>query len=184
MGDTGRAVVAHLDRDRGLITVAVCGSASCAGHTVETLGPLSGDWAISYGYVRLALAVRRDGRPVLAYNDPDTGAARILTWATATCAGTPQVTELRHVVPLRGFGFAFDDHDRPLIAGYSRDDDRVTLHACADERCDDGRDVPLLRAAEPGSLELAIGPDRLPRVVWGAAGEYNVLTCDRPRCGA
>ncbi|MET8154836.1 hypothetical protein ABZT47_00600 [Sphaerisporangium sp. NPDC005289] len=183
VGTTGRAVVAHFDRERGLITVAVCGSVSCADHTVQTLGPLPDDWAVSYDYVRLALAVRRDGRPVLVYNDAESGAARILTCATATCAGTPKVTELRRLAPLRGFGFALDDRDRPLIAGYSRDDDRVTLLACADDGCDDVREAPLLRAAELGPLELAIGPDRLPRIVWGAAGEYHILTCDRPRCG-
>ncbi|WP_405139868.1 hypothetical protein OG589_24335 [Sphaerisporangium sp. NBC_01403] len=183
VGGTGRAVVAHLDRRSGRISVAVCGSVSCEGHTVEVLGPLPGTWAMSHRFVRLALAVRRDGRPVLAYNDPETGAARILTCATVICAGTPHVTELRRLMSLRGFGFALDDHDRPLIAGYSPDDDRVTLLACADERCDVRREAPLLRAAEPGPLELAIGPDRLPRVVWGGAGEYNVLTCDRPRCG-
>ncbi|MET8140965.1 hypothetical protein ABZU32_11710 [Sphaerisporangium sp. NPDC005288] len=183
VGNTGSAVVAHLDRERRLITVAACESVSCESHTVRTLGPLPGDWAGSSDFVRLALAVRRDGRPVLAYNDPGTGAARILTCVTVTCAGTPQVTELRRLAPLRGFGFALDDRDRPLIAGYSRGDDRVTLLACADETCDDRREASFLRAAKPGSLELAIGPDRLPRIVWGAAGEYDILTCDRPRCG-
>jgi hypothetical protein len=193
----GRPVVAMAERDSGAVTVISCDRPECR-HPRLTRpvpppahSPNASDIFADRLLDGVKLVIPRDDRPVLAYTDPGTGEARLARCRTPDCAAAdgmaltgPGLWSTRPAIALDG--------DRPLVATYDLRRKAAVLIDCQDAGCTHRRSVVLGTLKNgPGYLDLAVGADRRPRVLWGDespdlfsdGGPLHLTTCARPRCG-
>ncbi|WP_433182431.1 hypothetical protein [Actinoallomurus sp. CA-150999] len=197
VGRDGRAVVATQDRRSGAITMIRCDRSECRHPQLTRPVPPSEplpdtDPPQDDRYVDgVKVVIPRDDRPVLAYHDSRTGAERLLRCRTPDCAAADVVTltgpglwNLRPALVLDG--------DRPLVATYDLGRKAAVLIDCQDAGCARRRSVVLGRLKNrPGYLDLAVGGDRRPRVLWTderaglsvGTSRLHLTTCARLRCG-
>jgi hypothetical protein len=193
-GQSGRPVMAYENRDSGAVTVISCDSIEChhprvtqPSPPVRAHTPLSADDRDLDG---IDLVVPPDDRPVLTFRNARTGAAQLLHCRTSDCAHADN-TALTGPGPWRSWpALTLDRDGRPLTATY--DHGMLVLIACRDFGCDHRRSVALAKLKNgPGYLDLAIGRDRRPVVLWSdetpyaidGIGPLHLTTCTRPRCG-
>ncbi|WP_406675141.1 hypothetical protein WBK31_16135 [Nonomuraea sp. N2-4H] len=133
----GRPVAAQLDATTGAVHVVSCQDAACARATVRT--PVPGSAAMERDVLRslagsaLTLAMREDGRPVIAYQAGGDGALTLLDCRTPDCAdgGTVRLAEATSGPPV----LVLDQAGRALLAYRDVERDRLALASCAGVRC-------------------------------------------------
>lgn len=190
----GRPVIAYADLIKRKVTIAICDTVACehpatrAFDMPDRSSPRY-DPRRSFGDLRLQVAVRSDGRPVIVHNGGGTGDTTILLCRDPSCSGTPRTVSASELVTLSAPGLALDPAGRPVLAGYDPADPPVAALFCRDDDCV-GRDVTsLIPTSYVGEVDVAIGPDRRPRIVWYGtldgrrAPTYHVLTCTDAWCG-
>jgi hypothetical protein len=192
-GSGGRPVAAYEDRATGVVTVISCDDAACRRPKVTEIGGrvLARSVEDDPYLDGVEIVVTPDDRPVIAYRDARTGAARLLRCRTPDCAKANTVT-------ITGPGFwrpwpalALGPDGRPLVATYDLARSRVVLIACHDAGCQRRTSVPLAPLAKgPGHLDLLVGSDGRPRVLWAdyarsdfGSGPLHLTMCERIRCG-
>ncbi len=137
-------------------------------------------------HTRIQVEVTPDGRPVVLFRNVRTGRVQLVSCRSRGCRNPTSAT----LAPGWHAALELDGRGRPLVATYSAAGDRVVLVSCSGVACRDRTRVPLARVREhPGSIDLAIGADGRPRVLWTDLvgedthdGVLHVLTCQRPRC--
>ncbi|MEN3535808.1 hypothetical protein AAH991_11890 [Microbispora sp. ZYX-F-249] len=188
----GRPVIAFVDRVSRRTTVVSCDSPACphprshAFTASESPEPVLWGWLT--GSLRIQMAIGPDGRPVIVENDPEREVSKILFCPDRECSGAPRSVTVSEIATRSAPGLALDAAGRPILAGYDTENLWVTVLACEDTGCARRRLTPLIPANAFGPLDLVIGPDRRPRIVWygtpdrGGTPAYHVLTCADPYC--
>ncbi|MFG1694632.1 hypothetical protein [Nonomuraea sp. NPDC049309] len=133
----GRPVAAQLDATTGAVHVVSCQDAACARATVRT--PVPGSAAGERDVLRspagsgLVLAMREDGRPVIAYQAGTDGALTLLDCRTPDCAdgSTARLSEATGGPPV----LVLDRPGRAVLAYRDVERDRIALASCAGVRC-------------------------------------------------
>ncbi|MEV7807366.1 hypothetical protein AB0O28_30905 [Microbispora sp. NPDC088329] len=190
----GRPVIAYADLITGKATIAICDTVAC-GHPALRAFDMSDrsspryDPRRSFDDLRLQVAVRPDGRPVIVHNGGGTGDTTIMICRDPSCSGTPRTVSASELVTRSAPGLALDPAGRPVLAGYDAADPPVAVLSCRDDDCV-GRDVThLVPTSHVGEVDVAIGPDRRARIVWYGTIDgrrtptYHVLTCADAWCG-
>ncbi|MEN3535807.1 hypothetical protein AAH991_11885 [Microbispora sp. ZYX-F-249] len=189
-----RPVIAYADPITRKVTIAICDTVAC-GHPAMRAFDMPDrsspryDPRRSFDDLRLQVAVRPDGRPVIVHNGGGTGDTTILLCRDPSCSGTPRTVPASELVALSAPGLALDPAGRPVLAGYDAAGPPVAVLFCRDDDCV-GRGVTrLVPTSHVGEADVAIGPDRRPRVVWYGTRDgrttptYHVLTCADAWCG-
>ncbi|WP_432932041.1 hypothetical protein ACQPZZ_13460 [Microbispora sp. CA-135349] len=188
----GRPVIAFVDRVSRETTVVSCDSPACphprthAFTASESPEPVLWGWLT--GSLRIQMAIGPDGRPVIVENDPEREVTKILFCPDPACFRPPRSVTVSEIATRSSPGLALDAAGRPILAGYDTEDLRVTVLACEDTGCARRRLTHLIPANAFGPLDLVVGPDRRPRIVWygtpdrGGTPAYHVLTCADPYC--
>ncbi|MEU4573654.1 hypothetical protein [Nonomuraea sp. NPDC023979] len=157
-GPDGRPVAAVRDGDSGAVSLVTCGTADCASATVTTPGPpLTAAGARMRG---LSLAVRRDGRPVIAYGDPAAGAIKLLDCQDRACSRAQSATLAgdRHEDPP---GLVLSG-DRALVATFA--DAHLVVHSCRGTAC---RATRIAKAGNvPEQLAMSLTGTGRPVIAW------------------
>ncbi|MFB9469570.1 hypothetical protein ACFFR3_08625 [Nonomuraea salmonea] len=169
----GRPVAAQLDATTGAVHVVSCQDAACERATVST--PVRGSAAPARGFALgtprsgLALAMRRDGRPVIAYQAGAGGAVTLLDCRTADCPDgrTTRLSEAVHGPPV----LVLDRAGRALVAYQDVTRDRIALTSCAATRCGT---VPVARLnGAGGRLAMTLDTAGRPILAWTAAHDRD-----------
>ncbi|ASU82042.1 hypothetical protein CDO52_03920 [Nocardiopsis gilva YIM 90087] len=198
----GSPVVSVYDRFDGSVRLLSCSDADCSANMQRTLKParyVRSEEGEFPGKTRVSgsrVAVRPDGRPVVAYRDPVDGSSRILDCQDVDCSETEErdLTGPGEQRPLPGL--AVDREGRPQLVTTDADGRALVLISCADRGCEERRTVPLFPGNKSRLLDIALvlGPDDRPVIaanylsdrsgVAGVDGEGPILLrCDRSRCG-
>ncbi|GIH59757.1 hypothetical protein [Microbispora siamensis] len=190
----GRPVIAYADLIRRKVIIAICDTAACGHPAIRAFDMPDRsspryDPRRSLDDLRLQVAVRPDGRLVIVHNGGGTGDTTIMLCRDSSCSGTPRTVASSELVTLSAPGLALDPAGRPVLAGYDAADPSVAVLSCRDDDCA-GRGVThLVPRSDVGEVDVAIGPDRRPRVVWYGTLDgrrtptYHVLTCADAWCG-
>ncbi|MEV0314865.1 hypothetical protein [Nonomuraea fuscirosea] len=166
LGPEDRPVAARIDAVDGQIHVISCPDAACHRPTVTRPVPPApsslDDLPWTFG---LDLAVRPDGRPVIAYRDPRDQANKLLDCRTPDCAQADVRTlgagDEYHAIP----ALALDRSGRPLVAYESREHQRLMLAVCTGSRC---ASIPVAknRNGFGERLAMTINADGNPAIAW------------------
>lgn len=116
------------------------------------------DSALDFGrHVRLAL--RDDGRPVLAYHEDALGSVRLYNCADAVCSSG----SMRNIATAgdagEGIALALRGDGRPLIAYIDGSGDSLHIYSCSNAECTAGTSSALDTSVSPGSLDMALRAD-------------------------
>jgi hypothetical protein len=140
------------------------------------------------------VAVPPDDRPVAAYHDGRTGAARLLRCRAPDCRALDTVTLTAPGVSRPWPALALNRAGHPLVATYDLARRRLVLIACHDAGCTSRTEVPIAPMEKgPGYLDLVIGRDRQPWVLWldapsslfeSGGGPLHLTICQDRRCTA
>jgi hypothetical protein len=90
IGTDGNPVVAYFDNTTTDLMVAKCQNPACTGSPVITTVEASADIVGYYA----GIAVRADGRPIIAYADITTNDLKVAACVNAACTGTATITTL------------------------------------------------------------------------------------------
>lgn len=166
MAPGDRPVVARFDTTSGQIDVISCADAACLRPRVtrpvpayppgvnDRLGRETG----------LALAVRADGRPMIAYRDMNDRATKLLDCRTPDCAQADVIT-LDAGGPYRSTpALVLDRAARPLVAYQNQDGTRLMLATCIGRRCVSTA-VARMRGAGEG-LAMTMNGQGKPTIAW------------------
>jgi hypothetical protein len=193
VGRGDRPVVAYEDKMTGGLTMVSCDAAACAHPRVtrENPPPLPESRGPDPYVDGVDIAVPPDDRPIVTQRDGRTGTALLRRCRTPGCAQTDTVR-------LTGPGqwrpwpaLELDRAGRPVVATYDLDRHHTVLIACHDSGCARRTQVVLGRFEQgPGYLDLAIGRDGDPRVLWSdqpqslffSSGPLHLTICRDPRC--
>ncbi|MER7547382.1 hypothetical protein ABTW95_30670 [Spirillospora sp. NPDC127506] len=205
LGRSGRPVAVYEDLVNGGITVVSCGDASCRRRRTTQLVPRrdltveqeeklhagrqAAFWTSNAYPDAVEVAVPGDDRPVITYRDVITGAATMLRCRTPDCATADTAVLSPPGLAQQAPALALGTDGLPLVAVHDLTGSSVTLLACRDAGCT-RRDATRVGAYTeiPGPLDLAVGRDGRPRILWAARtagrphGELHLTTCRRPRC--
>ncbi|MFC4010829.1 hypothetical protein ACFOY2_26615 [Nonomuraea purpurea] len=161
-----RPVAARYDPATGQIHVISCLDAAChqprVTSPVPPAAPNPGHRVWTAG---LAMAVRPDGRPAIAYRDLRDHAAKLLDCRTLDCAQADVRTlgagSEYHSVP----ALALDRAGRPLVAFESLDQRRLMLAICTGSRCES---VPVSknRSGFGERLVMTMNAEGAPAIAW------------------
>lgn len=116
------------------------------------------DSALDFGrHVRLAL--RDDGRPVLAYHEDALGSVRLYNCADAVCSSG----SMRNIATAgdagEGIALALRGDGRPLIAYIDGSGDSLHIYSCSNAECTVGISSALDTSVSPGTLDMALRAD-------------------------
>ncbi|MEV4173804.1 hypothetical protein [Nonomuraea sp. NPDC049709] len=166
VGPGDRPVAARYDPGNGQIHVISCLDVACHQPTVTRPVPPSpsstDDLPWTFG---LAMAVRPDGRPVIAYRDLRDQANKLLDCRTPDCAQVDVRTlgagDEYHAVP----ALVLDRAGRPLVAFESREHQRLMLAICTGSRCES---IPVSknRGGFGERLAMALNAEGDPTIAW------------------
>ncbi|WP_021593764.1 hypothetical protein [Actinomadura welshii] len=203
VGAGGRPVVAYQDYWSGAVTLLSCSDPDCRNTVVRhPVAPSSPRWRQGetsrpnrfYWMGGVEMAVPQDGRPVFVYRDAKTGSARFARCRTPDCA-TVDARTLTGRLPSDAPDLVLGPDGLPLIATFDTSRRRAVLIACKVADCS-ARDTVDLGAFSagflPGTLDVTVGRDGRPRVLWhgrpadGKRADFRtfLLTCREARCGA
>ncbi|WP_188196823.1 hypothetical protein [Nonomuraea sp. SYSU D8015] len=161
-GPDGRPVAAVRDGDTGAVSLVTCETADCASATVTRPGPpVPADEVAEAGMRGLSLAVRRDGRPVIAYGDPRAGAIKLLDCQDRACSGAQSTTlagsDHYNVPP--GLGLSAD---QALVATFVGK--HLVVYSCQGTAC---RAARIAKARySPGRLAMSLDQTGRPVIAW------------------
>jgi hypothetical protein len=133
----GRPVAARFDIHNGQIHVISCADAACLRTRVtRPVPPYPPSVESERGRdTGLALVVRPDGRPLIAYRDRNDRATKLLDCRTPDCAQAEVIT-LDAGGPYRSTPvMVLDRAGRPLVAYQNHDGTRLMLATCTGPRC-------------------------------------------------
>jgi len=166
------------DRDLRLYD---CADASCSSGTARTL-----DGATDSAGQDVVIAIRPDGRPILAYHYGTSADLRLFDCADVDClAGTVRIGETIGSVGT-STSIAIRADGRPVVSSYQQSGGGVRLWDCADVNCSSGtaRSIDPLDAAGSQGTALAVRSDGRPVVAYlslsGARTRLHV--CGRSDC--
>ncbi|MEV0386698.1 hypothetical protein [Nonomuraea sp. NPDC050643] len=164
VGADDRPVVARMDSRTGAVHVVSCEDPACARpHVTRPVAPRTIEPTRDGPRHAVAVAVRLDGRPVLAYQDIRDSAVRYLDCRTRDCG--------RHVtVTLSGGSYAppvpvIDRAGHVLVAYQDVGRPYVMLATCADGRCARTA-VAGLRNGPGDGLAMTLDRAGRPVIVW------------------
>ncbi|MET9249924.1 hypothetical protein [Nonomuraea sp. NPDC003709] len=166
MAPGGRPVVARFDTTNGQIHVISCADAVCRQPRVtRPVAPYPPGVNDRRGReTGLALAVRADGRPVIAYRDMNDRATKLLDCRTPDCAQADVIT-LDAGGPYRSTpALVLDPAGQPLVAYQNRDGTRLMLATCTGRRCVSTA-VARMRGAGDG-LAMTTNSEGKPTIAW------------------
>ncbi|MGP4025787.1 hypothetical protein [Actinomadura sp. 3N407] len=197
----GRPVVAYEDSASGAVTLFICQDRDCrriitrrpVGRASAAIIERGGkDGARHQSGVRLA--VPPDNRPVLVHRDLATGASRLLRCRTPDCAEADAIIHTDPSTAKPVADLALGPGGLPTLASFDVSRRMVVLIACAVPDCSRRDTVDLgtfdmgspgtVTAGDLGVLDLAVGRDGRPRVLWNFTTHANLLTCRDTRCGS
>jgi hypothetical protein len=195
VGRGGRPVVAFEDNHTGGLTLVSCDDAACRHPSVNRseLPPLPRPGGPDPYVDGIDVAVPPDDRPVAAYHDGRTGAARLLRCRAPDCRALDTVTLTAPGLGRPWPALALDRAGHPLLVTYDLARRRLVLITCHDAGCTSRTDVPIAPMEKgPGYVDLVVGHDRRPRVLWidapsslfGTGGPLHLTICQDPRCAA
>jgi hypothetical protein len=188
----GRVVVAAFNEHDHSVMTAACDTLACRRPVIAhpSRGE-SGGFFFSRGEYQqgISMVIPPNGLPILTYSGEN--GAWLLKCRTFEC----DVAVNEELTGTSKYGatpsLAVDGEGRSLIAAYASTpvgDIDLILITCRDARCVSRSTVPLQAAEDfPGPLDLKVGPDGRPRILWADAyktGNLRLLTCSEPRCGA
>lgn len=170
----GRATAVRVDRGSGAVLVVGCDTPACGEPRISRpTGPVAYHPAYEPLMTGAAVAVRPDGRPVVAYRHPGTGAATLLDCATWACERAASVTLTGPAAMSPAPALAVDRAGRILVAAHDLTRGRLVLATCHGVRCAT-IDVAATRYG-PGSLAMTLdGADR-PVIAWADASRGTPL---------
>ncbi|MFC4014316.1 hypothetical protein ACFOY2_44325 [Nonomuraea purpurea] len=200
-GARGRPVAAYEDRTTGAITLINCDDANCGNRvTRQPVGPASfvsdkekDDLIRRASYSSgVGLVVPPDDRPLLVHRDFKTGAVRLVRCRTADCGAVDTLTLTGASPKLDVAKLKLGTDGLPLIATFDIPRKRAILIVCDVPDCSrrDTVDLGAYDTSHPGELDMAVGQDGRPRVLWnyrGITGHPSptgtyLLTCRDARC--
>lgn len=187
----GRPVVSYWDETAGTLKVAKCANAACTGAaTITTVD----DPANSVGEYT-SVAIGADGRPVISYFDRTAEAIKVAKCANAACTGTATITTVQDDPnAFNGFNYglftsiAVGDDGLPVVAyGFTGDKGvlswGINVAKCANAACTGAATIStLFDDAQVSALDLAIGTDGLPVIVYAEPGGIKVVKCSARSC--
>ncbi|MGB5342301.1 MAG: hypothetical protein WBP67_09440 [Thermoanaerobaculia bacterium] len=136
-GDDGLSLVAYFDETLGDLKVAKCVEPSCSeGVSIATVD--SEDRVGSYA----AMAIDREGLPVLSYFDATAGDLKVARCSTPDCSGEATISRLdtEGIVGLYT-SIAIGQDDLPVISYLDRDNCNLKVAKCNDPACVGGDEV-------------------------------------------
>lgn len=166
MAPGDRPVVARFDTTSGQIHVISCADAVCQQPRVTRPVPPypPGVYDRLGRFIGLAMAIRADGRPVIAYRDLKDRAAKLLDCRTPDCARADVITlgpgGLYRSTP----ALVLDRAGRPLVAYQNQDGTRLMLATCTGHRCVSTA-VAKMRGAGDG-LAMTMNGEGKPTIAW------------------
>ncbi|MET9249923.1 hypothetical protein [Nonomuraea sp. NPDC003709] len=132
-----RPVMLRLDQDSGAIHVVSCDDPACARARVEQ--PVGDD---SSGYLfdrrgrpHAAMAIRADGRPLIAYQDMADGTIKLLDCRTRACSQADTATLTAPGDRDAGPALVLDRAGRAMVAFQDLDRERIVIATCTGTRC-------------------------------------------------
>ncbi|WP_431915116.1 hypothetical protein [Nonomuraea jabiensis] len=174
-----RPVALRLDHDSGAIHVVSCDDPACARAHVEQ--PVGDDPS---GYLfdrrsrpRAAMAIRADGRPLIAYKDPADGTIKLLDCRTRACAQADTATLAAAGERHAGLAMVLDRAGRALVAFQDLDRDQIVIATCTGTRC---TRTPVTTIRRKGGYGLAMALDGRGRPVlawvdFGAGDDWDLV---------
>ncbi|GAA1468045.1 hypothetical protein GCM10009603_58560 [Nocardiopsis exhalans] len=190
--------VAAMDLDFGSLSLVTCADADCAEPEVtELVGDRFRLRNESPRRLKAGARIeyRSDGTPVVAYRDPLSGQARLVSCHDAVCSEFTDtaVTGPSWARPVPGL--AVDSLDRPHLLTTDMEENRLVLLSCVDRGCGETVSRGLVGfEGEPVSTALAFDPHDRPHMAWGEhtaetvfggpLAELLYLGCTEPYCGS
>ena len=182
----GRPVVAYLDLPNGVVGVLSCDAVACLRPTMATPARVPAEGVPFFGLTpaRLSLVVPPDGRPVLTLPDARTAAPSLIACQTPDC-GRATVRSLSGLQPwITGPALTLDPAGLPVVAFRDNSVPGIALVGCEHLGC--ARVGDRLRfgptATLEGTVDVAIGADGVPVVVWSDSSGLLLLTCGDRHC--
>lgn len=166
-GPGDRPVAARFDVVTGRIHVISCADAGCRRPRVTRPVPPypARDDAGLRQETGLALAVRADGRPVIAYRDVRDRAAKLLDCRTPDCARADVVTLDAGDTDLATPALVLDRAGRILVAFQNAEGTRIMLATCTGGRCT-STPVARIRGSAGETLAMTLDDRGRPVIVW------------------
>jgi len=136
-GADGLPLIAYFDETRGDLKVARCAEPSCSdGVSIETVDSVGrvGSYA--------AIAIDREGLPVISYFDSTAGDLKFARCSTPDCSGEATISRLdtEGIVGLFT-SIAIGQDDLPVISYLDRDNCNLKVAKCDDPACSGGNEV-------------------------------------------
>ncbi|MGW4413026.1 hypothetical protein ACWEJ6_54370 [Nonomuraea sp. NPDC004702] len=177
-GPLGTPVVVRFEERTGSLAVITCEN-SCDPVRVEH--PVQGGWtgrSILDGdpTTGATLAVRRDGRPLIAYRDSGDGSVRLLDCRNLSCSQADTVILSApgkdHMPP----ALAVDEAGRALVAYQDLGSGQIVVASCWGTRCTHTPVAKSTRAPGPG-LAMALDARGRPVIAWidGYWGDFDLV---------
>jgi hypothetical protein len=166
VGPGDRPVAARYDSTNGQIHVISCLDAACHQPRVtRPVPPAPGPYDLGRHDTGLSLAVRPDGRPVIAYLDGGGHSVKLLDCRTPDCAQFDALTlgagTDSHATP----ALALDRKGRPLVAFESPDLRRLMLAHCTGNRCV-STPVSRIEVAWGDVIAMTVNSQGRPAIAW------------------
>jgi hypothetical protein len=200
-GAQGRPIVTFEDDDTGAITLLSCNDPDCRDFVIRrpvapASAPITENRPKQGYFGEVDIIVPPDDHPVLVHRDVTTGFSRLLRCRTPDCAAVDART-LTERISSDAPAMVLGPDGLPLIATFDMPRKRAILIACDVPDCSLHDTVDLgAFSAYSGELDIAVGRDGRPRVLWinRDVGRYPhqdttsytgyLLTCLEARCGA
>ncbi len=187
IGHDGLPVISYHDSAAGVLKVAHCRDASCAGATVTVL-----DGGVTRAGAFNSIAIGADGLPVVSYWDQTAFALKLARCARPDCTGGHSVSLVDGGQPDARAGLhtsvAIGRDGLPVIAYTDDSAFAVKVAHCNDPACAGGDET--ISVIDDRSVEfiglytaIAIGADGLPLIsYYFSDGALKVAKCNDPAC--
>jgi len=139
----------------------------------------------------VVVAVGADGRPVLAYQDPNDFYVRVVKCGNASCSAGRTVSKLSSLVDRGGIRYLLntisldvpDDGRTALLIGDTTG--AVRFVRCSDATCSKSTAVTVDRSGNKFlTATMALEGDGRPVIVEYASGQLKVASCNDPSCSS
>ncbi|MGW4412816.1 hypothetical protein ACWEJ6_53190 [Nonomuraea sp. NPDC004702] len=179
VGPDDRAIMLRLDQDSGAIQVISCDDPACARARVEQpVADESPDTSPDRP-VRppAAMAIRADGRPLIAYQDMADGTIKLLDCRTRACSQADTVTLTAPRDRVARPALVLDRAGRALVAFKDLDREQIVIATCTGKRCTQTPVTTIPRGGGSGLAMTLDGRGR-PTLAWmnvGAGDDWDVI---------
>lgn len=185
IGADGLPVISHVDVTAGALRVTKCGNAAC---TADNLSINADDPATSMGGFT-AIAIGRDGLPVIGYRDVTVGALRVTKCGRPTCTtGNVSTTVDTLSTGVGAYAaIAIGADGLPVISHVDDANRGLRVTKCGNAACTAGNvstTVDSLPAVFVQYTSIAIGDDDTPIIAYQdlLAGALRVTKCGTQSC--